>query len=79
VRCAACEGVLTINSEQDELQEKKSERYHRRERRTTSMSRSVALPAAVADEKAKAELKDGVLTLSLPKHEKVMPKKISIN
>jgi HSP20 family molecular chaperone IbpA len=43
------------------------------------MSRNVALPAAVQDEKAKAELKDGVLSLTLPKHEKVMPKRIAIN
>jgi HSP20 family protein len=73
------DGVLTISAQNDEEKEEKGERYHRRERRMSSMSRSIALPAAVEDAKARAELKDGVLTLSLPKHEKVMPKKISIN
>ena len=73
------DGVLTINARRDEEKEEQAERYHRRERRMTSMSRSVALPAAVQDEKAKAELKDGVLSLTLPKHEKVMPKRIAID
>lgn len=78
------DGVLTISAEFDEECEEKSpenskEKFHRRERRMMSVKRSVALPVAVDDEKAKAELKDGVLTLALPKHEKVMPKKISVN
>lgn len=78
------DGVLTIAAELDEETEEKSpenakEKFHRRERRMMSVNRSVALPVAVNDEKAVAELKEGVLTLTLPKHEKVMPKKISVN
>jgi HSP20 family molecular chaperone IbpA len=33
----------------------------------------------VADDKARAELKDGVLTLTLPKNPRILPKKININ
>ncbi len=78
------DGVLTISAELDEETEEKSpenarQKFHRRERRMMSVNRSVALPVAVNDEKAIAELKDGVLTLTLPKHEKVMPKKINVN
>lgn len=71
-------GVLTISAERDEESEEKNEKFHRRERRFGSVSRSLTLPAAVQDDRATAELKDGVLTLTLPKHEKAMPKKINV-
>ena len=41
-------------------------------------SRSVILPIDVDAEKSAAELKDGVLTITLPKSEKVKIKKIPI-
>jgi HSP20 family protein len=71
--------VLTISAEKGEETEEKHERYIRRERRMGTLVRSITLPAPVADDKAKAELKDGVLTLTIPKNQKVLPKKISIN
>jgi HSP20 family protein len=71
--------VLTIQAEKSEESQETNERYHRKERRFGSTSRSIALPVPVMHEKAKAELKDGVLTLTLPKHEKAQPKKISVS
>ncbi len=71
--------VLTIRAEKSEEVEEKNERYTRRERRAGSFARSLALPAPVATEKAQAELKDGVLTLTIPKNQKAQPRKISIN
>lgn len=78
------DGLLTITAELDEETEEKSpesarERFHRRERRMMSVNRSVSLPVAVDEGKAKAELKDGIMTLTLPKHDKVMPRKITVN
>jgi HSP20 family protein len=71
-------GVLTIKAEQTVESETKDERFYRRERRTGSLSRRVALPSNVQDDQATAELRDGVLTLRLPKVQKETPKKITI-
>lgn len=52
--------------------EEKEERgdYYRREIATGSFSRSLALPAEVDGSRAKADFKDGMLELTLPKAEK---------
>jgi len=71
-------GVLTIKATHKEEREEKAERYFRRERRFTSMSRRVALPSTVEDNKTQAELKEGVLTLQIPKSEKALPRKVQI-
>jgi HSP20 family protein len=70
--------TLTIRGEltAEELQE--GARYHIRERRVESFSRSVTLPTMVQAEKAKAEFENGILTLSLPKVEAVKPKSITV-
>lgn len=72
------EGVLTIKAEHTEEKEEKNETFYRRERRFGSVSRRVALPSTVLDGETKAELKDGVLTLRIPKSPKAMPRKVSI-
>ena len=73
------EGVLTISATMNEETEEKTERYHRRERRTGSVSRRIALPVAVNEEAAKATLTDGVLELRLPKDGTTGPRRIAIN
>ncbi len=72
------EGVLTISATREQETEEQNEKFYRRERRTGAVSRRVALPSMVADNLADAELKDGVLTLRLPKSKKDSPKKISV-
>jgi HSP20 family protein len=52
---------------------------HRVERGTLSFTRSFTLPSEVDVEKAEASLKDGILTLSLPKVEAAKPKQITVN
>ena len=49
------------------------------ERGIGSFSRSFTLPADVDSSKVEATLKNGVLYLTLPKHEAAKPKKISIS
>lgn len=52
--------------------------YHRRERGTGEFTRVITLPIDVDAEKVEATLKDGVLTVRLPKAEEAKPKKISV-
>lgn len=52
---------------------------HKTERGIGSFSRSFTLPEDVDTTKVEATLKDGVLYLTLPKHEAAKPKKISIS
>ncbi|PLX49744.1 MAG: heat-shock protein Hsp20 [Desulfobulbaceae bacterium] len=53
---------------------------HRLERGgETSFSRSFTLPVDIDIDKVEATLKDGILTLQLPKAEVAKPKKITIN
>ena len=70
--------VLTLRGEFQEDTNKDEGEYHVRERRHSSFARSLTLPVAVSADKATAEFDNGVLTLTLPKDEAVLPKKITI-
>lgn len=72
------EGVLSIKAEHSDETETKNEKYYRRERRYGSVSRRIALPGIVHEAPVEAELKDGVLTLSIEVPEKARPKQIEI-
>lgn len=56
---------ISAESKEEKKEEKKG--YIRRERRYASFYRSVPLPEDVLPDKASAELKEGVLTVTLPK------------
>ena len=70
--------VLTLKGERHFEKEAKEENYHRIEREYGSFSRSFALPTAVNGDNVKAEYKDGVLRIILPKREETKPKPIKI-
>jgi len=72
------DGVLCITAEQSEEHEDKGERYFRRERRTGSLSRRIALPGVASDDGADAQLVDGILTVTVPKARKESPRKVEI-
>lgn len=72
------DGVLTIKAERTDETEEKGENYFQRERRIGAVARSISLPSVVDDTQTAAELKDGVLTLRIPKSEKALPKKVKI-
>ena len=62
------EGRLTISGERlAESKDVDERRFHHVERRLGQFSRSVALPCRVKEDKVQAELKDGVLSIILPK------------
>lgn len=56
----------------------KGYKAHRVERGTSSFTRSFTLPAEVEAERVEAMLKEGILTLVLPKAEAARPRQISI-
>jgi len=70
--------VLTLKGEVQQNQEMKEKAWHIREQRLGSFERSIALPTDVVADKAKADFENGILTITLPKAEKVKPKAIAI-
>ena len=52
--------------------------YHRRERESGKFSRAVTLPGDIDRDKIEASLKNGVLTVTVPKSEKAKPRQIEI-
>ena len=70
--------VLTLRGERKLDDEVKKESYHRVERSYGTFLRSFTLPNVIDTEKIKAEFKDGVLRLTLPKKDEAKPKQISI-
>ncbi len=73
------ENSLTISGEKKQEEEVKEKDYHRIERSYGSFSRSFRLPDNVKAGKAKANFKDGVLEIRLPKTKESKQKKIEIN
>jgi HSP20 family protein len=74
------DGVLSIRAQHSEEKEERNGngRYYRRERTWGALSRRVALPGIVDNAQVEAELKNGVLTLTIPLPEQVSPKQIEI-
>ena len=71
--------VLTISGERKFEKEEKKKKYHRIERGYGTFVRSFTLPDDADASKVKAEFKNGLLTVHLPKSEKAKPKQIEVN
>ena len=65
------DGKLTIHVTREEKKEEEKNNYIHRERRCTTMQRSIFLEDARADG-VEAKLEDGVLKINVPKMEKVV-------
>jgi HSP20 family protein len=73
-------GLLTISAERkSEEVEKEGERELRRECRYGRYTRSLRLGTQVNEKGVKANYRDGVLELVLPKAEEVKPRKIAVD
>jgi HSP20 family protein len=70
--------TLTLRGERKHDEEVKERGYHRTERVYGSFVRSFQLPAAVDRSKIKADFKDGLLTVVLPKRDEAKPREITI-
>jgi len=72
------DGVLTISGERKQERNVEEGAVHRSERYFGRFERSLTLPSEVAADGVKADYKDGLLTVTLPKTEAAKPKKIGI-
>ena len=72
------DGVLTIHGERRFEKESTEENVHRVERSYGSFTRSFSLPNNIDVEKVDAAMKDGVLSVRLPKRESAKPKAIEV-
>jgi len=71
--------ILTIRGERKFEKKVTEDKYLRVERSYGSFSRSFSLANTVNAEAIKAEYKNGVLTLTIPKREEAKPKQIKVN
>jgi len=71
-------GVLTISGDSKKEHEVDEKNYYRKEMRSGSFFRQVTLPAAVVEDKVKAEFEDGILKITCPKSGSAKSKKVSI-
>jgi len=73
------DGALVIAGERKAEKVEEGVEVHRQERYYGKFQRALTLPTPVAAEKIKAQYKDGVLTVTLPKVEEAKPKQIDIS
>ncbi|MCD6587542.1 MAG: Hsp20/alpha crystallin family protein [Candidatus Fermentibacteraceae bacterium] len=71
-------GVLTVRGEKKMEEEKKGDTWHRREFSYGSFVRSFTLPSDMKSEEAEASFNEGLLTITIPKEEKALHRKIEI-
>ena len=72
------DGRLSISAER-QFTEEKDTKHHRVERWYGKFYRSFLLPKSADAEKISANLKNGVLTLTLPKKEEAKPRQIPVS
>jgi HSP20 family protein len=70
--------ILTLKGERRFEKEAKEENYHRIERAYGSFSRAFSIPAIVVEENIRADYRDGILSIVLPKKDQAKPKQIKI-
>jgi HSP20 family protein len=73
------DGTLTLKGERKFEEKKEGEGYHRIERSYGSFVRCFSLPDSVESDKAEAQYKNGVLTVTLPKKEVAKPRNIKVS
>jgi HSP20 family protein len=71
-------GILIMSGERKFEKEEKKKKYHRVERGYGSFVRSFALPEDADADKVKAQFKQGMLEVHLPKNEKAKSKQIEV-
>lgn len=73
------DGSLIISGERKSETKSEESQTHHTERYYGRFQRTVSLPSTIAGDKVRAEYKDGMLTVTLPKTEEAKPKKIDIS
>lgn len=70
--------VLTLKGDRRFEKETNQENYHRIERSYGGFSRAFTIPTIVDEDKIRADYRDGILKIALPKKEQVKAKQIKI-
>jgi HSP20 family protein len=70
-------GELTIKGEK-KLVIQESATLHRRERLAGTFTRTMTVPWEIKADQVSADLKDGILTVTLPKAEAAKPRKVAV-
>jgi HSP20 family protein len=78
IEITAENGMLTVRGERKFEKDEEQEGFRRVERVRGTFYRRFSLPDTADTNGIKARGKDGVLEITLPKHEKVQPKKITV-
>jgi HSP20 family protein len=78
VNIEVAEDAIMISAKKTASEEEKNKNYIRRERAQQTYYRRIELPEKVAPDNSKANLKDGVLEITLPKKEPKETKKLPI-
>jgi HSP20 family protein len=73
------DGRLTVTGESQKEEKEEKKDYIRRERFKGSFYRSFTLPESIKEDAIKADFKEGVLKIHIPKAEVSKPKEVSIN
>jgi HSP20 family protein len=69
---------LTVSGKRDEEKKQETETYFSYERSYGTFARSFTLPEGIDGDKVQANLKDGVLSILVPKKPEAQPKKVAI-
>lgn len=70
--------IKATSTQSTESLEGTGHRYLRRERAVTNLERRFSLPTDIVEDQIAADLKDGVLSLVLPKAPKNTPRKVTV-
>jgi len=71
--------TLSISGERKAESKHQDAEVYRSERFVGRFQRTISLPSPVASDKVKAQYKDGILTVTLPKTEEAKPKQINVS
>jgi HSP20 family protein len=73
------ENRLSISGKRESEKAEQGETYYTNERNYGSFMRSFTLPEGIDADKVRAELKNGVLSVTVPKRPEAQPKKINVS
>jgi HSP20 family protein len=78
LQISVSDSMLSVRGETRKETEEKKKNYYRQEIRYGAFQRAVGLPAEVDADKAKADLKNGMLTVTLPKAKQAKARQIKV-
>lgn len=79
VKVSIEDGMITMRGERKQEKEEKGKKFHRIERSYGSFLRSFRMPDDVDETAIKAEFKDGMISITLPKSAKAKAKAIEVS